>query len=217
MRDFTITSNDLLRIMANTKHGPGGRGGPGECADQCVKCWAERTLKPALPTAEQYDRAIEYFTAPEHAESRARVAEHLKAQLGKPDPVPREEKTTISLFARDVGAYAARGAIHSLAYYDGAILDAQACGLSNDRGSVVEISADTRAAETDGSMVYLRLSREDLAALLRMLDEPTSTDSGSRYCGQHPYARDRADCEWCFPAEAVAPVHAAERQQASEQ
>jgi hypothetical protein len=112
-----------------------------------------------------------------------------------------KENHPIRLPARDVDAYTCRGAIHSLAYYDGAILDAQTCGLSHDRGSVVEISADTRAAETDGSMVYLRLSRDDLAALMRMLDEPTSAGSGNRHCGQHPYAHDRADCEQCFPTE----------------
>jgi hypothetical protein len=101
----------------------------------------------------------------------------------------------ITLPARDEAAYARRGCTHDLVYYDGPILSAQMCVAAEDT-HVVEVAVDGRAAETDGYMVYLRLSREDLQCMLRILDEdPVETP---KHCGQSP-SGVRGPCPSCHP------------------
>jgi hypothetical protein len=41
---ITVTREELLSVAANTKHGPDGRGGAGQCWPACAKCWAEARL-----------------------------------------------------------------------------------------------------------------------------------------------------------------------------
>jgi len=43
----TFDAAFLRRVLAATKHGPGGKGGPGPCDAACVKCEAERMAKAA--------------------------------------------------------------------------------------------------------------------------------------------------------------------------
>ena len=63
------------------------------------------------------------------------------------------------------------GQRHVLAYYDGPLLQAQMC-CATGGNPVVEVIIDQRAAETDGTAVYMRLEKSDLQAMLRMLEEP---------------------------------------------
>ena len=69
------------------------------------------------------------------------------------------------------GAYTNRGNIHDLEYYDGPLISAQMCRAKEDV-PVIEVAIDNRAAETDGSTVYTRFSKEDLQTMLRMLEDP---------------------------------------------
>lgn len=79
----------LISVLTATKHGPGGRGGPGDCDADCVKCEAERALASlgAPPTSrdtvrDAMERAAERFGGPDGVFSGAGFSNALMHAAG---------------------------------------------------------------------------------------------------------------------------------------